>query len=176
MSDRNGFRHFFATALGLLLLAGCGDAGDPASLQPNAPSFASSGPVLVECPAETEESVTGTIGAPGGSISLRNHELRLPAQAVASPQAFRVATPVSSYMELRLKARGDDTFQFRRTGTITIDYSRCTRSNIDKAPLSVWQIDPETKELLEYMGGVDDKEARTVTFETDHLSTFSIAH
>lgn len=176
MSHPSNFRRLTATAFGLLLMTACSDAGDPASLIPDEAAFSSSGPVLVECPNSYEESATGTIKATGGSVKLHNNELRLPAQAVNSPQGFRIATPVSNYMELKAGADGHDSYQFRRTSTITIDYSRCTRSNVDKAPLSVWQIDPETKELLEYMGGVDDKDARTVTFQTDHLSTFSIAH
>lgn len=176
MISSNDFRHLAAAAASLLLLTACAETGDPSSLQPVEASAAASGPTLVVCPANAEESVTGTLKAIGGTISLRNHALRLPALAVSVPTDFRVATPVSNYMELEVKAVGLDSFIFNRTGTITIDYSRCTRSNVDKAPLSVWQIDPETKELIEYMGGVDDKEARTVTFQTDHLSTFSIAH
>lgn len=176
MKNPNCFRRLAGVAFGVILITACAEAGDPASLQPDDALLASSGPTLVECPANTEESTTGSITAVGGSVSLNNHELRLPAVAVSSPQEFRLAAPVSNYMELRVNAGDKDSFQFNRIGTITIDYSRCTRSNVDKAPLSVWQIDPETKELIEYMGGVDDKEARTVTFETDHLSTFSIAH
>lgn len=176
MSDRNKIRRLIAPAFGLLLLAACAEGGDPVSLAPDAASLASSGPTLVECPVNTEESTTGTITAVGGSLTLHKHQLSLPAVAVSAPQDFRMAAPVSNYMELQVRAGNKDSFQFKRTGTITIDYSRCTRSNVDKAPLTVWQIDPETKELLEYMGGVDDKVARTVTFQTDHLSTFSIAH
>lgn len=172
----NKFRRLAAMAAGLFAIAACAEAGDPVALGPDQPSLASSGPVLVECPVETEESVTGTIKVTGGSIRLRNHELNLPMRAVTVSQGFRVATPVSNYMELQVNADGHKDFKFNSPGTVTIDYSRCSRSNIDKAPLSVWQIDPVTKELLEYMGGVDDKESRTVTFTTDHLSTFSIAH
>lgn len=177
----NDFRCLAATAASLLLLTACAETGDPVSFGDSVSlqvveASASSGPTLVECPANEEESVTGTISTIGGAIHLRNHALTLPALAVSAPTDFRLATPVSNYMELEVKAGGQDSFTFNRTGTITIDYSRCTRSNVDKAPLSVWKIDPETKELIEYMGGVDDKEARTVTFQTDHLSTYSIAH
>lgn len=182
MISPNDFRRLAATAASFLLLTACAESGDPvavddlASVHTIEGAMISSGPTLVECPTNAEESVTGTIKANGGTLSLRKHELALPPLAVSSPRSFRVATPVSNYMELEVKAGGLDSFSFTRAGTITIDYSRCTRSNVDKAPLSVWQIDPETKELVEYMGGVDDKEARTVTFQTDHLSTFSIAH
>lgn len=176
MTNTKTFGRLTGVLFGLLLLTSCGDSADPLSLEPAEPSFASSGPVLVECPTDTFESVTGEIGPLGGSLSLRQHQLSLPLNAVTLPTDFSLSTPVSNYMELSVEAVGHDDFQFGETSTITIDYSRCTRSNIDKDDLSVWEIDPETKELLEFMGGVDDKDARTVTFQTDHLSTYSIAH
>lgn len=176
MSDRNNFGRLTPVLFSLLLVTSCGEAGDPLALEPEQPSFASSGPELVECPTETSESVTGTLGILGGSITLHQHELSLPLNAVLEPTDFSLSTPVSNYMELSVGAAGQESFDFLETSSITVDYSRCTRSNIDKHELTVWQIDPDTKELLEHMGGVDDKEARTVTFRTDHLSTFAIAH
>lgn len=176
MSDRSRSGRLIATLVGVLLLSSCGEAGDPLPLEPAEPTFASSGPVLVECPTETSESASGMLGPLGGVIQLDKHALELPLHAVTAPTEFRLATPVSNYMELTVGANGAESFEFQRASAITIDYSRCTRSNIDKAPLTVWQVHPETKELLEHMGGVDDKDARTVTFQTDHLSTFAIAH
>lgn len=162
-------------ALVALGLAACGEAPTDAALAPDQPSFASSGPVLVECPVDSSIATTGTLDASGGSIRLLNHELALPLLAVSGPTSFALEAPVSNYMELAVTANGAESFQFNKVVNITIDYSRCTRSNIDKAPLSVWQIDPVTKALIEPMGGVDDKESRTITFQTDHLSTYSIA-
>lgn len=167
-------------SLGLLValafvLPACADVDSTAPLAPADASLASSGPVLVECPVETEESTTGSLGALGGSIQLKGHRLSLPSLAVKRPTEFGLAASVSNYMELDIRGDGQNSFKFDRPVRITIDYSRCTRTNIDHAPLSVWQIDPETKALIEYMGGVDDKENRTVTFDTDHLSTYSIA-
>lgn len=156
-------------------VAGCSETADPAALGPDAPSLASTGPVLIECPVSETTFTTGSIGAKGGSVRLHNHELRVPALAVTTPKEFRVEAAASNYMELGVHAAGHASFQFKRTASITIDYSRCTRDNIDHYQLSVWQIDPVTKELIEFMGGVDDKDARTITFETNHLSTFSIA-
>lgn len=164
-----------ALVLAAATLAACADAHDPAALSPDAPAFASSGPVLVECPVDHEISTTGTADATGGSIRLENHELALPVLAITSPTEFRLAAPVSNYMEVDIGAKGESGFTFNKPVSITIDYSRCSRSNIDKAPLSVWHIDADSKALLEDMGGVDDKENRTVTFQTDHLSHFSIA-
>lgn len=166
---------FFALAVTAATLAACADASDPTAMGPDAPAFASSGPVLVECPVDSTISTTGTVDATGGAIKLEKHQLAVPALAVTAPQGFRLAAPSSNYMELAVTAEGETSFQFNKPVEITIDYSRCTRSNIDKAPLSVWYIDGETKELLQNMGGVDDKENRTITFTTDHLSNYSIA-
>ncbi len=167
-------------SLGLLValafvLPACADVDSTAPLAPADAALASSGPVLVECPVDTALSNTGSLDALGGAIRLEGHELALPSLAVLLPTEFSLTAPVSNYMELDIRANGQSSFQFSKVVTITIDYSRCTRSNIDHAPLSVWQIDPETKALIEHMGGVDDKENRTVTFDTDHLSTYSIA-
>lgn len=172
------FRNFFPTvaALGLVALAGCGDAElGTGPLQPDAASLASTGPVLIECPIATDTATTATFGATGGAMRLKGHEMRVPLLALTSPTPFEMRESESNYMELTIRRDGASGFSFRRAVTVTIDYSRCTRENIDHAPLSVWQIDPATKALIENMGGVDDKVARTVTFQTDHLSTFSLA-
>lgn len=172
------FRYSFPAPLllFLLVLPACSDtrtATEP--LQPEGLSLASSGPVLIECPVETDTATTGMIDATGGAVQLNNHALRLPLLAVNAPTPFELRAPVSNYMELSVRADEKDSFSFNKPVSITIDYSRCTRTNIDRGDLSVWQIDPVSKALLEPMGGLDDKVARTVTFETDHLSTYSLA-
>lgn len=162
-------------ALVLATLTGC-DA-DPAAVSAGgSPQFSSSGPTLVECPTKAEKFTEGSIGSPGGAVALGLHRLELPVQAVGASHSFRITEVASNYMELDLKANDQDNFGFDRPVTITIDYSRCTRSNIDKAPLTVWKIDPKTKALLRNMGGIDDKIARTITFTSDNLSGYSIAN
>lgn len=171
----SSFRTLAVLLVSAVGLGACADGELAAPLAPAEASFASTGPVLVECPTDTVLSTTGSLGALGGEIRLNNHRLNLPMLAVVQPTQFGMETPASNYMELDVRANGAQSYQFREAVTITIDYSRCTRTNIDKAPLTVWQIDPETKALIENMGGVDDKTNRTITFETDHLSTYSIA-
>lgn len=170
-------RPWLAVALlPFVAIGACADSpGGADPLAPDAALLASSGPVLVECPTSTSEATTGTLGTLGGSIALNGHELSLPLFAVLLPTEFRLEAPASRFVELDITANGADSFQFRKAVMVTIDYSRCTRSDIDNAELMVWQIDPVTKELLEPMGGHDDKIARTVTFITDHLSTYSLA-
>jgi hypothetical protein len=156
-------------------MSACSDTAGPDRLAPHEPDPATFGRALVECPVNEQKSVSATLGASGGTIRLEGHELNLPLVAVTAPTRFTLAAPVSNYMEIRIHANDQDDFQFGRPATITIDYSRCNRSNIDKAELTVWKIDPVSKTLIRNMGGVDDKAARTITFESETLSTWSIA-
>ena len=112
----------------------------------------------------------------GGSVSLRGHSVALPLGAVLLPATIGITEPAGQYMRIDLSANGQDHWQFQVPLSVTISYARCSRANIDKGPLSVWLIDEETGELLANMGGVDDKLARTITFETDHFSGYAIAN
>lgn len=160
----------------LLSTAACDQPLTPEA-GPSGPLFADTyGSTLVECPSNESESATGTLDVRGGSIALGRHRLNVPALALLKSTHFELTDPVTNYVILDLKANGKDAFEFRRTAEITIDYSRCTRSNIEKGPLTVWKIDPVTHTLLEPMGGTDDKVARTLTFSTDGLSTYAIAN
>jgi acyl-coenzyme A thioesterase PaaI-like protein len=162
-------------ALALLGLAACEQPAAPLA-EVGPPLFTSSGPTLVECPSDVSVSAEGQIGSTGGSVVLNNHRLDLPTQAVNGPNSFTLTDPAAQYMVLDLKGNGQDSFGFNRPVTVTIDYSRCSRSNIDKGPLVVWKIDPSSKALLRNMGGTDDKIARTITFSTDSLSIYSLAN
>jgi len=77
-------------------------------------------------------------------------------------------------MEISVQAGDFLSFLFNQPVSITIDYSRCNRTDIDNLALTVWHIDPVTNQLLENMGGVDDKTQRTITFTTSHLSTYAV--
>lgn len=175
MSGSRFVRRVRSATVVAFCVTACDGAGTVSPLV-EVPRFASSGPSLVECPTETEESVVGTIRANGGTIQLENHRLTLPLLAVTLPTEFRLAAPAGDYMELSVKANGLESFLFDRLVTITIDYSRCTRTDIDQASLTVWKIDPVTKDLLQQMEVVaEDKAARTITFQTLTLSSWSIA-
>lgn len=173
-----GPRHSILSGISVLTLLGVIACEQPAApvAEVGPPLFTSVGPTLVECPSDITLSAEGQIGSTGGSVGLNNHRLTLPMQAVNGPHLFTITDPAAQYMELDLKANGQESFGFKRAVTITIDYSRCSRSNIDKAALSVWKIDPTTKALLRHMGGTDDKAARTITFTTDSLSIYSLAN
>lgn len=165
-----------ALAAGAVLLASCAD-GTRSTLAPDDALRASNeSATLIECSADSTRSVTATIGALGGSIELGAHRMSLPLNAVTVPTEFTLTVPASKYMEVDIRANGQEHHQFNTPVELTVDYSRCTRSNIDleKTSLKIFYIDSGTKAILEDMGGVDDKATRTVTTSTDHLSGYAI--
>lgn len=95
---------------------------------------------------------------------------------MTAPTLLQVTIPASRYMEIDVSAVGFASFVFQQPVSITIDYSRCNRSDLDQQTLNVWHIDPITKQLLENMGGSDDKTSRRITFTTGHLSGYAVAN
>ena len=161
---------------GLALLAAMG-CGEERATGPNAldvVSFGASG--LVQCPTN-ETLVTEKLIDPlfGGTVSLGGTSVTITEDAIALPTLVTLTIPAGRYMEIDVKANRLDSFLFDAPVTVTIDYSRCSRSNIEQAPLRVWHIDPVTKAKLEDMGGVDDKLGQRITFTTDHFSAYAIA-
>jgi hypothetical protein len=133
--------------------------------------------VLVECPTDITETTTAVLfGGVLGEVTLGGHRITVPPEALP-PGAWVVTltAPASKYVEIEAYVFGLPASTFLQPVEVVIDYSRCSRSNIDRDPLRVWYIDSVTKEPLEDMGGVDDKVARTVTFFTNHFSGYAVA-
>ena len=164
------------TSLALAALTACGEPTAPASPAAQSPSLLQLGPKLVNCPSQELQVASATIGLDGGEIAVGGTKISIPDGAVLAPTLFTVVTPPSKYVEVQITALGVERFFFEKQVSITLDYGRCTRSDIEVAPLSVWYIEDVTDTPLLPMGGVDDKAARTVTFTTDHLSSYAIAY
>lgn len=131
---------------------------------------------LVECPTTEFTSSTATVTPLGGVVSAGGTSVSIPPGALLLPTTITVTVPTSNYMEIDVSVEGLEHFTFQQPVTLTLSYERCNRSNIDKAPLSVWYIDSDTKAPLELMTGVDDKIARAYIFSTDHLSGYALAN
>lgn len=159
-------------------LSACSDPATSPTPSPASPSalLLERTSTLLECPSDVSLSASASIGPLGGSVSVGGHRIIVPRDAL--PPGFSVVTlivPPSRFVEIEARVNGLPHFEFAVPVTVVVDYSRCSRSNIDQAPLRVWHIDPLTNTFLEDMGGVDDKAARTVTFTTDHFSGYAIA-
>lgn len=157
--------------------AGCLDTVTSPVAEPDAGALWSStsyGATLLECPVDVTRSVSATIGIDGGVLSLDGHEVAIPVGAVLLPTEFTLTVPASNYVEIDVRAAGQEHFDFLEPVALTISYSRCTRSNIDKKTLRVFYIDSASNAILEDLGGTDDKTARSVTTSTDHLSDYAL--
>jgi hypothetical protein len=134
-------------------------------------------PGLIECPTDISQTASAFLTSLGGEVSIAGHRIIVPEGALPLGGLFRVTlrVPASKYVEVETRVNGLPHFTFLVPVTVVIDYSRCTRTDIDRAPLRVWYIDPLTNLFLRDMGGVDDKVARTVTFSTGHFSGYAIA-
>lgn len=164
-----------AAAIAAAACAGPGITDAPMSRRA-ADARLTSSATLVECPTNSSSSASELITPLGGTVSAGGTTIAVPAGAVLVPTTITVTVPASNYMEVDISVPGVEHFVFEQPATVTLSYARCTRSDIDKSPLTVWHIDGGSKALLEHMGGLDDKLARTVTFPTGHLSGYALAN
>jgi hypothetical protein len=173
-------------ALALLAVAACsGDVTAPSRQAPATPGSSTpllgilepgaSSATLIDCPVATTESVTSRIGYSGGVLSLGNTRVVIPLGAVLFPQDFTLTIPASHYAEIRVRTGSAEHYLFQVPIAMTIDYSRCATAATDQRLLTVWNIDPDSKALLEPMTGVDDKLTHTIVFTTIHLSGYAVA-
>ena len=168
-----------ALAAALATGAGC-TAERPTS--PSAPSrllglggWGSSTPKLLVCPTSAAQSATAVIDALGGTLTAGGMTVVIPANAVLAPTSFTLTVPASQYVEIEVGAGGADHYVFLQPVVVVLSYSRCGGGSLLSAPYQAWNIDPDSKALLENMGGVDSKLTHTVTFSTLHFSGFAIA-
>ena len=159
-----------AFAAALVLLSGALSC-DTAPTPPPDPGTAR----LVICPTTTTRTTQAIIGPLGGLVSLGNTVVGIPQGALTAPTLITLTIPASQYMEVDIRANDLASFVFRQPIGVRIDYSRCTDPALSSTPVNVWHIDSATGELLEFMGGTDNKAARTVEFSTGHLSAYAVA-
>ena len=129
---------------------------------------------LAVCPSTQTDNTSSLLGPLGGTVSLDGSSVVVPVGALLSLTDIELSIPASQYMEIGVTANGGH-FIFQSPISITIDYSRCS-PDIQSKALTVWQIDPITKQLLSNMGGVDNKLTHQITFTSIHLSGFAIAY
>jgi hypothetical protein len=160
------------SAAALLALAALGTAScDTTPTPPPDPGTAR----LVVCPTSETRTTQALIGPLGGIVSLGATTVGIPSGALSVPTLITLTIPASQYMEVDVRANDLTSFIFNKDVAVRIDYSRCTDPAVETARLNVWHIDAQSKDLLEFMGGVDDKSANTVTFTTGHLSAYAVA-
>jgi hypothetical protein len=158
----------FTIATLLVATTTCGEHHASALVAPPSPA-------LLRCPSTQTLTTSALVTALGGTVNLGGTAVRIPAGALVAATTITLTVPASQFMEIDVKANDLVSFLFQQAISITIDYSRCSAAEANKAPLSVWRIDTQTKQLLENMGGVDAKTSHSITFGTGHLSGYAVA-
>src|SRR5919108_341915 len=130
---------------------------------------------LIECPTSQTAASSVFIGVLGGIVSAAGSSIIIPPSALLSATLITLTVPASTFMEVDITANSLASFLFRANVVITIDYSRCPTSVTQGKTLTVWQINPQTKALIQNMNGVNDPAQRRMTFTTSHLSGYAIA-
>lgn len=151
-----------------------GGVGTP-SLLPDLLGADTNGVALISCPNPTTQSVTSRIGPSGGVLAIGSTSVVIPLGAVLFPEDFTLTVPASQYAEIRVRAGSAEHYLFQTPVSMTIDYSRCASPALDQEALSAWNIDENSKALLEPMTSVDEKVTHTVVFTTIHLSGYAVA-
>ena len=169
-------RRFALVALAAGITA-CSEPATAPQIEAAAPNLigTETGPSLLECRRTLFDITWGFIGPLGGLLSLNGNTITVPPQALDRLAFITIRQPSTQFVEIEVRVNGQDHFQFAAPLTVVLDYSRCADWRIGPGPLSVWQIDPDTKALITDMGGVDDRAARTISFTTDHFSGYAIA-
>ena len=132
-------------------------------------------PSLLSCPSSVSQAGGGRVLPLGGIVALGGNVVSVPLGAILGLTEIEIEVPASEHMLVELKANGQEHWQFLSPVTVTIDYGRCAIGLLDP-PVTVWHVDPQSGELLEHMGGVDNRAAKTITFLTDHFSGYAIAN
>lgn len=189
MALRGAYPHNMKTRNFFRLLAATGAAVFVACAAPNITGTERSGEIeqsrllgfgggndLIECPSGETATASATIGVAGGVVKAGGVSIAIPANALLGDAEVTVMVPASRFVEVDISVAGSEHFEFRLPVVVTMSYARCSRSNINLAPLSAWYIDSDTKALLEKMPSIDNKLLRTVTFTTLHLSGYAIAN
>jgi hypothetical protein len=133
----------------------------------------SAGTTLLACSGRLAGVEFGTIGPLGGLLSVNGHSISIPAGAVLVPTPFTLMVPDTDIAEVEIQAADLAHYVFESPVTITLSYAGCSAPDVSS--LTAWHIDPDSRQLLEDMGGTVDTVAKTVTFTTGHLSGYAIA-
>ena len=174
--SKSHFKSFLVTVAIALTGLSCGERRATAPETSTTLRGGGSSPSLVECPTNQTTTTSAVVGLLGGVIQLGGTSITIPSGALTTPTLLQVTIPASPYMEIDVTAVGFTSFLFQQPVSVTVDYSRCARADLDQQTLHVWHIDPVTKQLLEDMGGTDDKASRRITFSTGHLSGYAVAN
>lgn len=134
---------------------------------------------LMPCPTRRARSASAIIRPEhGGTIAVDGGSITIPAGAVTEPTLFTLTVPKTWYAAVDITADGRDSFEFETAVEIEIDYSRCrgarAQRNLDVGIIDRGEGHRGANRILERLDGRDDKAARRIEVDSNHLSTYVV--
>jgi hypothetical protein len=124
---------------------------------------------LLRCEPQDYAGEAAIIGPKGGTLHVGDHELVVPAGALAEETLISAEAPTSSLVDVKLLPHG---LQFQKPAKLTLSYERCVRpTSTDFLVVYLGQ----GNRLLELPPSVDDKSGKDVTADIDHFSRYAVA-
>ena len=130
-------------------------------------SHAVSRPRLAVCPTNSTETVSGEIGAAGGSLELAGHRLTIPNGALTAPARFTLQAPAGRVLLVTVSAQGNEPIRFSAPAAVTISYERCKRQNLTSGSTAVWSIEAQSDGGVTSLDGESDPVHETITVLVD---------
>ena len=123
---------------------------------------------LLRCEPRDYEAAAEIIGPQGGTIKVGEHQLVIPAGALAQEELIVAEAPTSSLVDLSFGPHG---LQFARSARLTLSYKGCVRPT--SSDLMVAYI--QGNQILELPPSLDRKADDAVDAEIDHFSRYAVA-
>lgn len=166
----------FALSVGMASLITACDAPESIEGPADPQMLAVTGGSLLECPAgESRAAFDRILPFLGGMVAVGANRVVVPLTAILGVTDITIEVPETDWVMVDLTANGAEHYQFRTPVSVTIDYSRCSDEALAGGPLTVWNIDAEGN-MLQNMGGTDNRLFKRITFTTDHFSGYAIAN
>ncbi len=126
---------------------------------------------LVACTPLQNASTTKTIGPQGGTLSVGQYTLTIPAGALSQAKTITMQQVADTVNSVRFTPHG---LQFAQSATLTMGYSNCLLALQTSQPVRVLYVN-EALQQLEAPLSVDHSAANKVSAEIDHFSRYAIA-
>ena len=126
---------------------------------------------LVACTPLQNSVTTKTIGPQGGTVSVGQYTLTIPAGALTQAKTITMHQVSDTVNSVRFSPHG---LQFAKSATLTMGYSNCLLALQTPKPVRILYVS-ETFQQLEAPTSVDNQLTNKVSAEIDHFSRYAIA-
>ena len=124
---------------------------------------------LLRCEPREYQGAAEIIGPQGGTIKVGEHQLVIPAGALAQEELIVAESPTSSLVDVSFSPHG---LQFSKSARLTLSYKGCIRPTSSEFMVAYIQ----GNQVLELPPSVDRKGDDEVDAEIDHFSRYAVAY